>query len=179
MVPDPPAPTAPPAKSRSGCLLAVYIFLGVCAVGVVTTGIGAWFFLRSERGQKLIEVVRDGYSLMRQATQAPGTEALRAAGCTQAMVIPTTELLKLGGQLNPETRQDIPEKLRDESLVMCQIAGDVEGPDCPDVARIYAKAAPQAPERFGIIVQHQRGRQTRCQGSYARDGSRLGSLGGP
>jgi hypothetical protein len=84
-------------------------------VVVVATGIGIWVFLRSERGQKLIEVASDGINLARKAAQAPGTATLRAPGCTQAMVIPTSQV-------------------------------------------------------------RQKRRQAKCQGSYARDGSFLGSL---
>jgi len=171
----PPPPQTP--KGRSGCLIALYIVLGIGTLLVITAGIGTWLFLRSERGQKLIEVATNGIDLARKASQAPGTDALRKAGCSQAMVIPTSQVLKLVGEFGPDVSREMPESLRDGTLVMCQLATkDDAGPDCAAVARIYAAAAPQSPERFGVIVQNQRGRQAKCQGSYARDGSFLGSL---
>ncbi len=176
-MPDLPPPSSPAPKSRSGCLLALYIALGLGAVMIVMTGIGIWLFLRSETGQKLVDVASDGIALVREATQAPGTEALRAAGCSQAMVIPTSKVLKLVGEFAPDARRELPESFADGTLVMCQLnTRDGEGPDCAEVARVYARAAPQAPERFGVMVQNQRQGQAKCQGSYARDGSFLGSL---
>jgi hypothetical protein len=93
------------------------------------------------------------------------------------MVIPTSKVVKLLGEFAPNARQELPESFADGTLIMCQFTtADGEGPDCAEVARVYAGAAPQAPERFGVIVQNQRRRQPQCQGSYARDGSFVGSL---
>jgi hypothetical protein len=178
--PLPPPSTAP--KQRSGCLLAFYIAAGLAALCIVTTALGVWLFMRSERGQKLVKVINDGVTLGQQALTAPGTEALRAAGCTQAMVISGSEVVKLLSEFAPEAAKDIPSSLQDSTLVMCQIGIDKgEGPDCTHVATVYAGAAPEAPDRFGVMVQQQRvGRATqKCQGSYARDGTFLGPLEPP
>ena len=170
----PTSPTAP--KSRSGCLLALYIVLGIGAVLVVVTGIAIFLFARSERGQKLISGISEGISLVREASQAPGTDALRAAGCTQAMVMPTAKMIELVSEIAPQAREEVPELPGDGTLVLCQPASMDTGPDCAEVARIYAGAAPNAPEQFAVMVQAQRGGKTKCQGSYARDGSFLGPL---
>lgn len=174
---EPFPPTSPNApKSRSGCLTALYIMLGIGVVLLLITGIGIFLFARSEQGQKLISGISEGISLVREASQAPGTDALRAAGCTQAMVMPTAKMIELLSQINPEVRQEVPELGGDGTLVLCQPASADAGPGCEEVARIYAGAAPQAPEQFGVMVQPQRGSEPKCQGTYARDGSFLGPL---
>lgn len=150
--------------------------LGIGVVLLLITGIGIFLFARSEQGQKLISGISEGISLVREASQAPGTDALRAAGCTQAMVMPTAKMIELLSQINPEVRQEVPELGGDGTLVLCQPASADAGPGCEEVARIYAGAAPQAPEQFGVMVQPQRGSEPKCQGTYARDGSFLGPL---
>ena len=171
-----PSSSAKPPKQRSGCLLALYIMLGIGATLLVVTGIGIFLFARSEQGQKLIKVASEGISLARDAAQAPGTNELRAAGCSQAMVMPTARMIELLGEISPDARKELPETFNVGTLVLCQLdsSGDT-GPDCDQVARIYADAAPNAPERFGVMVQPRQG-QAKCEGSYGRDGTFLGSL---
>jgi hypothetical protein len=170
-------PYAPPAQTpqrRSGCLLALYIMLGLGTLVIVASLIAGWLFMRSERGQKVIKAVSESMAMAKQAMQAPGTDELRKAGCTQAMVIPTSQILKIVSEVAPEAQKDMPESVAGDTLIMCQINSDTKGPDCPAVAQIYAKAVPDSPESFGITVQRQG--QTTCQGTYARDGTFLDSF---
>jgi hypothetical protein len=157
--------------------MALYIMLGLGTLVVVATGIAAWLFFRSEQGQKVVKAVSESMTVMQQATQAPGTTELRKAGCTQAMVLHSAELLEKLGEIFPEAPKEIPDSAGG-TFVMCQINSNTEGLDCPAVARIYAKAVPDAPESFGVMVQSQRvaSADTKCQGTYARDGTFLGSL---
>ena len=174
---DLPPPSQAPKKSRSGCLLALYIALGLGAVMIVMTGIGIWLFLRSEIGQKVVDVASDGFALVREANQAPGTEALRAAGCSQAMVIPTSKVLKLVGEFAPDARRELPESFADGTLVMCQLnTRDGEGPDCarsPECTRAPLR------KRRSVSVSWCRIRgkvRPSVRARDARDGSFLGSL---
>lgn len=167
-------PPLPPSerKPRSGCLTALYIMLGLGAFILVVGAIGIWLFLRSETGRQFTETVSSGIALTTEATRAPGTQELRAAGCSQAMVIPAARMFELLGAAAPEVRAESG-AFGEQTVVMCQLStADDSAPDCADVARIYAAAVPDGPERFGVIVQAQRGGAL-CDGAYGRDGSRL------
>jgi hypothetical protein len=163
-------------QSRSGCLIAVYIIAAAVALIVVVVGLGAWLFLRSDTGQRVRRTVTEGIALTREATRAPGTEALRAGGCAQAMVIPAGRITELVGEFAPEARGDRPDTnpFADDIVVLCTLDTiDDTSPDCTRVARVYAGAVPEAPERFGVVVQGQGRGKVVCQGSYAPDGSRV------
>lgn len=171
-----------PRTSRSGCLIALYVLLAFGIVTLVLVAAGAWVFLRSETGQRVTQAVTEGISLTREAQSAPGTEALRAAGCSQAMVIPTGRMLELASEFAAEARTDPGADagpFGEASVVMCQLDVVDDAPDCPEVARVYAGAVPDGPERFGVVVQQENGRRPVCQGSYGRDGSVLEPLQEP
>ena len=154
--------------------------LGLGVLTLVIAAIGIFVFVRSERGQKLIGAASEGFKLLAEARRAPGTDAMRAAGCSEAMVIPAAKMAELVGQIAPEAKVEISQELKDGTLVMCQVTNsDSVGPDCAEVARIYGKAAPQAPERFGVMVQEQRGGRSRCEGSYSKDGTLIEDLERP
>lgn len=168
-VPQPPGERA----SRSGCLIALYVMLGLGAFVLVAGAIAVWLFLRSETGQRLTETVSSGIALTREATTAPGTAELRAAGCSQAMVIPTARMLELFGQELPEADPDA-DTFNEATVVLCQRATDDAGaPDCADVARIYGDAVPDAPPRFGVVVQGAGRGDAVCEGAYGPDGTLL------
>ena len=100
-------------------------------------------------------------------SRAPAQDAAPAAQSAQAQNGPVQEL----------TENDVINGTMDiqfATRTQLDSSGDA-GPDCDQVAKIYADAAPNAPERFGVIVQPRQG-QAKCQGSYGRDGSFLGSL---
>jgi hypothetical protein len=162
--------------SRSGCLIALYVVLGLAVLILLAGGLGVWVFLRSETGQKVWRTVTAGVTLTREATRAPGTDALRAGGCSQALVVPTGRVVELLGEFVPEVRTGGRDAgaFGEQTVVLCQVdTGDAMPPDCAEVARVYAGAAPAAPERFGVVVQVRGQRNAVCQGSYARDGSFL------
>ena len=177
MSPDTPPPIPRPTpKGRSGCLTALYIILGVGVFLFLVTAIGLWIFFRSETGQRVLEVAGEGITLVREATTAPGTDALRTAGCDQAMVLPLGRMEELFGAI----ATDVPGAARggraakDETLVVCQMQTlDGTAPDCAAVARVYAGAVPAAPEQFNVSVQTLRGSDSKCQGVYTRDGTRV------
>jgi hypothetical protein len=155
------------------------VLLGLGALVLVGGGISAWLFLRSETGQKVMRVASEGITLARQATTAPGTKELRAAGCSQAMILPMKRLQELVGQISPEARNELPGagSVGSDTLILCQITMvDGNGPDCAQIARVYAGAVPSAPERFAVIVQGGGRGKPKCQGLHARDGSLLTPL---
>jgi hypothetical protein len=181
MTEEPPPPVPPSGgKSRSGCLLALYIALGIVVAALLALAIGAWVFVRSETGQRFIEVAREGISLTREAARAPGTDALRAAGCSQAMVMSMDRMFDLLGEIAPEARQRGRRRggaPMEGTLVFCQMAAnDGKDADCARLARTYAEAVPDGPERFGLVVQASGNGRPVCQGTYGRDGTFLEPL---
>ena len=161
------------SDQRSGCLTVFYVVLGLCVLMGLTFGVGTCMFVRSETGQKVIRTAREGISVMREATTAPGTKELRESGCEIAMVMAFSRIADVLKEIAPE----VAEKANAEqlpgngTLIMCQLrAGASDGPDCAQVARTYGSAVQDAAPRFGVIVQEPGARNPRCQGTYAPDG---------
>ena len=167
-----PRPRA--SDQRSGCLTVLYVVLGLFALMGVTFGVGTCMFMRSETGQKVIKTAREGISVMREASTAPGTQELRDRGCEIAMVMAFTRMFEVLKEISPQIAEEAGKQQMpgNGTMVMCQIrTGAIDAPDCPEVARTYAAAVPKPPARFGVMVQEQSGGQARCQGTYAPDGT--------
>lgn len=155
----------------------LYVVLGLVGFFVITTVIGIWMFLHSETGQKVASTIGKGFTLMQQASTAPGTPELRARGCTTAMVIPFDRVMEVFREISPEVDREMDRAvMRGEgTMVFCQVTTeDTHAPGCSDVARTYAKAVPQAPERFGVTVQSRNKKV--CDGTYGRDGTFVAPL---
>lgn len=173
-------PSQTAERKRPAYLTVLYVVIGLLAFFLVTAGIGIWMFLRSETGQKIVSSVGRGITLMQEASKAPGTDQLRERGCSQAMVIPFDRMMEVVKEFAPEAekefkREDMPGV---GTMVVCQVSGSENtAPTCDDVARVYATAVGQAPERFGVSVQRSRG--AACEGTYARDGSFIEALQRP
>ena len=158
---------------RSGCLTVLYVVLGLFALMAVTFGVGTCMFIRSDRGQKVIRTVREGISVVREASTAPGTKELRAAGCEVAMVMAFSRITEVLKEIAPEVAEQatLEQMPGNGTLIMCQLrSSTVDAPDCARVARTYGSAVRDAAPRFGVILQESGAREPRCQGIYARDG---------
>ena len=169
----------PPARprsdaQRSGCLTVIYVVLGLVAFLALAFGVGTCMFMRSDTGQKVIQAAKDGFTLINEAANAPGTSELRESGCEQAMVMPVDRMIELVGQVMPNARESI-RRARlpgDGTVIVCQTRPDQNPmPSCTDIVRVYVEAVPEAPERFGVVVQDRGAREARCQGTYGRDGT--------
>ncbi len=163
------APQPPKKKGMSGCLLAFLVVFGVFIVG---GGIAGFFIYRTFVGpfKEMMAVVQEGQN-------APGTDALRAAGCKQASAMDSEKLFKVvsefadkfgakSGQLKPP---DAP------TTVLCTLEPSKEL-TCDQVAEKYVSAA--APkDKFSVMVQeHGSGSQhnSKCSYLYDASGTRLG-----
>lgn len=180
--PSTPEPIGPGGRrQRSGCLVALYVLFGLGALVLVLGGIAAWLFFRSETGQRVLEAAKEGTAWAQEAAAAPGTDALRQAGCDTAMVTTFGRVLDFTAQLLPPERAAEIERgeAADETLVICQLPllSDTQ-PDCAEMARVYGSAVPDPPARFVVMVQRQGLRPRQCQGFYAPDGTLLDDLGG-
>lgn len=170
-------------RKRSGCLVALYALFGVGLFFVVAGSIAAYFFLQSEKGQQILQVARDGAQWLAAASQAPGTEELRAAGCEAAMVSDAASALDVFMTLVPEEqkreeiRADVEQRagsseLDELTLVICTLPRfTTSKPACEDLARTYGDAVPNAPPTFFVLVIQQGADAPTCQGTYDRDGN--------
>jgi hypothetical protein len=155
----------------------LYVVLGLVGFFLITSFIAVWMFLHSETGQKIASTIGKSVTLIQQASQAPGTPELRARGCTTAMVIPFDKMMEVFREIAPEMDREIDRAtLRgDGTMVFCQVNTEAtSAPACADIARTYAAAVPQAPERFGVTVQGRKGKA--CDGTFGRDGTFIAPL---
>jgi hypothetical protein len=159
-------------QKRSGYITVVYVVLGLAGFFLLTGIVGVWIFLHSETGQKIVATVGKSFTLIQEASRAPGTKELRDRGCTQAMVIPVDRMAELFREISPNVQREIDRETLPGTgtMVICQLPSDTPTPpSCADVARIYAQAVPTAAEQFGVTVGSQQ--KTTCDGVYKADGT--------
>ena len=173
----PPLPRQPRGQ-RSGCVTALLIVAGVAGVLLITAFVSGWLFFRSDTGQRVVGLAREGITMSREAMTAPGTEALRAAGCREAMVMSMERMFELIAEIAPEVKNDPDVERFGRTMVVCHVPSGDPAPDCSEVARVYAGAVPDGPARFLVTVQDASGRDGRCQGIYGRDGTLLEEVDG-
>jgi hypothetical protein len=167
----PPLPARPSAK-RSGYTTVLYVVLGLVGFFVLTTIVGVVVFVRSDTGKRIIDTVGRSVTVFQQASSAPGTEQLRAHGCTRALVIPFDKLADIMREMAPDAARDINRRQLpgEGTMVLCQVTtSETPAPACADVARVYAEAVPASPARFGVTVQLRN--KAVCDGKYTRDGT--------
>ena len=171
-------PVRPPRAKRSGCVTALFIVAGIAGVLLITVVVSTWLFFRSDTGQRVVGLAREGINMGRAATNAPGTEVLRANGCTEARVMSMERMFDLLGEIAPGVTNDPDAQRFGRRLVVCEVPSADSGPDCAQVARLYGDAVADAPERFTVAVQQGSRRNPSCQGIYGRDGTLLEPLEG-
>ena len=148
----------------------VFVVVGGGTLGVV--------LLQNPRVRRIVDRVRGGFVAVMAAQHAPGTDALRAAGCTTAMVIDPR-----GPTIRPPAEQDAAFRAGVAAdlggpLVMCTV-GEPTALTCERIAEIYRGAVPNgAPFSVAIHVLHRK--EPACRARFAGDGTRLGDVaGGP
>ena len=180
----PPAPYESQPKKRSGCLVALYVLFGIGLLGLVIGGIGVWAFLRTEEGQRVLQVAQDGAAWVVEASNAPGTPELRELGCEAAMVSNADAAVDVFMTLIPEAekqeqlRNDLAsgagENLDELRIIVCTV-GRFAGPapDCAAISQTYSRAVYDAPDSFYVLAIRQGQDAPSCQGIYASDGTLL------
>jgi hypothetical protein len=166
-------------------MIALYALFGIGLFVVVVGSISAYFFFQSETGRQVLQVARDGAAWVAVASQAPGTEELRQAGCEAAMVSNAGSALEVFMTLVPEEqkRDEIRTDLEEQAgnvpldellLVVCTLPRfTTSHPECPDLATTYGRAVPTAPDSFYVLVMQQGQQEPSCQGLYDPDGTPL------
>ncbi len=172
-------------RKRSPFLTMLYFLVGLGAVLLLIGGIGLYMFLRTEEGQRILKLARQGSMLLAEAATAPGTDELRGIGCETALASPAGKIAELFRQIDPEGESgEVGEGFlsagglaAETPVVFCsQKPGQAGTPDCSSAARIYASALDPQPERFVVLMAPRRGDLAGCSGIYAPDGTRLADL---
>ena len=165
-----PAPIDPGPGGGGGGFRIVGIVLLVLGVAVfaVCAG-GAWWLSQNE-------AVMDGLESITASISAPGTDELRAAGCSEAMVLDPGVFFRVAGELSQELgelAEGEAEGLLPDALVNCTTSADTDL-TCDEVAEVYRAAVPDLAGPF--MAQVTSGSADPCQQVYAADGASLGSL---
>lgn len=166
MTPDPVAPRPAAKKTSSGCLIALLIIGGLGLVVCLVGGIVMWRASQNPDFQKVMGAVGKGAKLMMKGTKAPGTEALRAAGCEQAIVLSLDEMMQL---LSEFVDAGAPAGALSGMAVVCQVRTSVGAPTCAELAKVYATAAKPA-EPFSLSVRSSGDSEPSCDENFGPDG---------
>lgn len=177
-------PTAPDANEEKkgggwGCLKIVLVLFAFAVLGMFGL---AYYVSTTPAGQKVIGAAMEGYAVLSEGKKAPGMDALRAAGCQEALAIDMARLKKIVEQFDTSAKTEITPNVDVELLVHCQLPKTVMNPTCDEVAKVYIQAA--KPQRnFGVVIQENEpkvgtGKQanSRCDGLYTPSGVRQSSL---
>lgn len=173
----------PEERQRSPFVTFLYFLLGLAAVLLLVGGVGIYLFLRTEKGQKILTLAREGTAILAEAATAPGTSALRDIGCETALAVQAGKIMELFRQLEPASFGDelgggflAAGGLDPETPVVFCSQRKPGTPDCSAAAKVYASAVPQPPQRFVVLMAPREGDLAGCSGIFGPDGTRLADL---
>ena len=169
--------TPPPIEDvikprRSGLTTLLYVLIGGGGLLCLTCGVGAFLFLRSEEGKRMVEGVREATTLYTEAAGATGSAELRELGCDIALVSTVGRIQDLGRAFQPAELAEGEEAdpaVAGMAFTLCQIDG-INGPSCAEVARTYGRVV-AAVDPFMVAVVRSSGEDEQCNGVYTADGS--------
>lgn len=170
--PSTPLNPEPTNKGR-GCLLAIAIVGGLFALATLSVGALAYRYANSKDGKKVVSTVASGVVATYQGMHAPGTDALRALGCDQAMVMPMNETVAIGSLFTDAGPSAA--SLADYVNILCSVRSRDPNPTCDQVAATYTSAADRPKAKFMVVVTSSAlsGNNTLCAEWYSPDGTRL------
>lgn len=162
-------PPSPQKKRPSGCVLALLALGGLVLLGGLVVAVIVVRFMTSSDGKKVVAAVGAGMKELEEASQGPGTNELRAIGCTQAMVMDNTKIDAIArtigdagvGVVNAPTD------------VNCGPSPSGPIPTCDQVAATYLAAVGGRARGtwFQVSVSARQGRG--CRSRYTPDGKPL------
>lgn len=157
-----PPPPPPQRKKTSGCLIALVVAgVLVLVLGIGVVAAGAWF-AQTDEGKAIIAAA----GVAARATEGPGPDALRAAGCAEAAAIRYDEMNKMTQVLLADAGTDGGAIFDQGIEVRCM---DPKGPmTCEDVGRIFATAEKPTAEFNAVVSARQ---QDRCNVLMKPDGT--------
>jgi hypothetical protein len=165
VVPAPePAPEKVAAVRRGFKILGgviVFFLVGGITLGVV--------LMQNPRVRNMVHVLREGVGAAVAGQHAPGTDELRAAGCTTAMVLDVRAAMK---RIAPTADVESgPAAGLGDALVICAVTAETTL-TCEHVAEIYGRAVPSGAP-FAVTLQGRGSKEPNCSGLFSRDGTRL------
>ena len=170
-------------RQRSPFVTFLYFLLGLAAVLLLVGGVGLYLFLRTEQGQKILTLAREGTAILAEAATAPGTTELRDIGCETALAVQAGKIVELFRQLEPAARADelgggflAAGGLAPETPVVFCSQRQPGTPDCSAAAKVYAAAVASPPARFVVLMTPRQGDLAGCSGIFGPDGTRLADL---
>jgi hypothetical protein len=165
----------PPKKGGSGCKTCLMIGGCLTVLGLIGVGGAAYWVWQQPEVQKIAKVVGKGAEIIREATNAKGTEEVRDAGCDQAFALDIEKFAELGDLLDagaPEMPEDAPKR-----IVVCQVSEASSAPDCDDIAKAYQKGA--SPDgKFALMVQASGRDKPECSKLYDKSGKSISDYAG-
>lgn len=153
-------------KSTKGLTIVLAIIGGGLVIIGVAVGVGIYAVMSSPRGRALVGLVSEAVKISAKAQRAPGTKALRAAGCEQALVFDVEDLRKIMHDLDAGA---IDEGLSGE-MVMCTAN---QSQTCDAVAATYVGAVGTRPKPITVTVQENK--KVVCLQHYDGSGQPLGN----
>jgi hypothetical protein len=161
-------------------LIVAFVGAGIVFVSLLLAGVAALRFSRTEQGKQMVGAVSDAFKMATDGMNAQGTEALRKAGCKQAMVIDMRRAVNVGRAFAPKGAPGPGAPPSNSVMVTC-IMGIFDAPlKCDPIAKIYVEAlGGTTPEAFFAMVQKQGSRQFHCMGLYSKTGALLRAVPPP
>ncbi len=149
----------------------LYVLVTLGALGLIGAVVAVASFLRSEEGRDLVAQMDLGLRM----ANAPGSDALRAIGCSTAVITTLEDLMAASeSSFTGEVRGRVEAAgAGGAPVVICQrFLGS--GPDCDEIAGTYSEAV--GPSR-GFLVVNVQGDTKGCDGVYTAAGRPLGAVG--
>ncbi len=171
----------PPETSSTLKILAIIGLVFLLGV-IVLVGTCAYCVLSNPAVRKTGSLIGETMRMGLEATKAPGTAELRAAGCPEAMVMDLRRMVALVKELEADGGQakvQLPEEEWQKTLVVCQYPQAGETLGCDVVARTFGAAVPSPPSEFGVVVRVNAPPAEVCRGVYGPDGTLLQEIAEP
>src|SRR5690606_5637210 len=109
-----------------------------------------------------------GVDIVLEARSAPGTAAMRKAGCKEAMAIDTARMVDLTKRFQDAGPTD---SLEVSVMLICQVGVLEDAPGCDTVMAAYRIEAPRPAGDVAVMVQKQAQSEGVCSVRYDADGN--------
>jgi hypothetical protein len=143
--------------------------VGGAAGALAAIGLVVWLFHWLAQGDARQPAANNNTrqgELGAQGMIAPGTAELRAAGCAQAVVVDTAQLLGDATKVRPGEPR---------IMISCDVAADAAAPTCERAAAVYFAAIGGAAEgNVQVRVTRQGSTRPACSRLFAPSGADLG-----
>lgn len=169
-----------PHSEKSGIPL-VFKIMGILMIIMILLVVMAVSFYQNCDGcKKFASLAMDGFQEIQAAMVAPGTDEMRALGCTEAMAL---DMKKFEAFIEAFDNDGEPTEEKDPfletTMVFCKrdSAFTPTGPECDDLVAAYISGAqPLEEEELAVVVQGQNSQSRYCGAIYSGAGEYLRKL---